>query len=62
MIYKLMQDQHFVSSVQRYPWIDIKYVKDLSLDNFLGIQQCYHSASTSLSLSKRPTYQNIAKL
>lgn len=37
VIYKLMQDQHFVSSVQRYPWIDIKYVKDLSLDNFLGI-------------------------
>lgn len=62
MIYKLMQDQHFVSSAQRHPWLDIKYVKDLSLGNFLGSYQCYLSANTLLSLSRRPTYQNIAKL
>lgn len=41
VIYKLMQDQHFVSSAQRHPWLDIKYVKDLSLGNFLGSYQCF---------------------
>lgn len=53
VIYKLMQDQHFVSSAQRHPRLDIKYVKDLSLGNFLGSYQCCLSANTFLSLSKR---------
>lgn len=62
VIYKLMQDQNFVSSAQRHSWLDTKYVKDLGLGNFLGSYQSYLSANTLLSLSKRQTYQNIARL